>query len=75
MCQQICGRVMIEEFLFHLDFREKGSFLWQVGLCALIWGFGREKKRIFRGVERNPSKAWSFVRFNVSLWALVTKLL
>ena len=29
---------------------------------------------MFRGLDKDPSEIWSFARFNVSLWASVSKL-
>lgn len=51
--QKFC-REMIEKFLHHPPFREKGKFLWQVGVCVILWrlwgvcylvvALGREKQ-------------------------------
>ena len=38
----------------------------------MLWG--ERDNTILRGAERDLSVVWSFVRFYVSLWALLTQL-
>ncbi|TYK23653.1 SIL1 [Cucumis melo var. makuwa] len=55
--------LVIGEFLLRLPLREKGCFLWCVGVCAVIWNlWGERNNRVFRGVEREPCEVWSLVR-------------
>ena len=43
-------RAMIEEFLLHSPFRDKGSFLWLAGVCAVMWDiWGKRNDRVLRG--------------------------
>lgn len=47
---------MIEEFLLHLPFCERGRFLWMAEVCAIMWNhWGKRNNRVFRGSEREPS--------------------
>lgn len=51
-----------------------GSSLWEAGVCILLWGiWGERNNRIFRVIEREAFVVWPLVRFNVFLWALMTK--
>lgn len=53
---------LLENSLFKLPHGEKGHFLWLARVCAILWVVWNEwKNRVFRGVERVPSKIWSLL--------------
>lgn len=65
---------MIKEFLLNLLYEEKAScigLLW----CMVLSICGVSRTIVFRWVERDPRELWSFVRFHVFLWALISKTL
>lgn len=46
-------RDIIEEFLLHPPFREKGQFLWLARICAIMCNlWGKMYNRVFEGLER-----------------------
>lgn len=48
---------MIEEFLLHLPFKDRGCFLWFAGVCAVLCNIlGKRINRMFRGMDRDPSE-------------------
>lgn len=63
---------MIEKFLYKNG--EKSHFLWLDGTCLILWVLWSEwSGRIFRGMEKDPSKFWPLLRFYIFWWTSVLK--
>lgn len=46
------------------------------GVCAIMWNlWGERNNRDFRGLEKELSDVWVFIKFHVSLWASTSFIL
>lgn len=47
---------MFGEFLLYSPLRDKGGFLFVVGVCAILWYlWGEWNNKVFRGLGKDPS--------------------